>query len=243
MTRYGYTLMTEQSDPRSLVRYASGAERAGFDFEVMSDHYFPWLDEQGHAGYAWSMLGAVSQVDRAGRADDLRDLPDPALPPRGRRPEGRHDRPAQRRPVHPRAGRRREPQRARRRPRLAPGQRPPRHARGGGAHHPRAPRRRLRQPGRRALPGRLGQAVGPPRGRRADRGRGLRRAVGLEVRPAGRPPGRGRAAVVPGRVLGRGPRRGVPQDRAAAGVAGRRTRTPRCAPRTSSSAGSPAAGR
>jgi G6PDH family F420-dependent oxidoreductase len=60
MTRYGYTLMTEQSDPRSLVRYAAGAEQAGFDFEVMSDHYFPWLDEQGHAGYAWSMLGAVS---------------------------------------------------------------------------------------------------------------------------------------------------------------------------------------
>jgi G6PDH family F420-dependent oxidoreductase len=62
MTRYGYTLMTEQSGPRELVRYAAGAEQAGFDFEVMSDHYFPWLDEQGHAGYAWSMLGAVSQV-------------------------------------------------------------------------------------------------------------------------------------------------------------------------------------
>ena len=62
MTRYGYTLMTEQSGPRELVRYAAAAERAGFDFEVMSDHYFPWLDEQGHAGYAWSMLGAVSQV-------------------------------------------------------------------------------------------------------------------------------------------------------------------------------------
>jgi G6PDH family F420-dependent oxidoreductase len=62
MTRYGYTLMTEQSGPRELVRYAAGAEKAGFDFEVMSDHYFPWLDEQGHAGYAWSMLGAVSQV-------------------------------------------------------------------------------------------------------------------------------------------------------------------------------------
>jgi G6PDH family F420-dependent oxidoreductase len=28
----------------------------------MSDHYFPWLDEQGHAGYAWSVLGAVTQV-------------------------------------------------------------------------------------------------------------------------------------------------------------------------------------
>lgn len=62
MTRYGYTLMTEQSGPRELVKYAAAAERAGFDFEVMSDHYFPWLDEQGHAGYAWSMLGAVSQV-------------------------------------------------------------------------------------------------------------------------------------------------------------------------------------
>jgi len=61
-TRYGYTLMTEQSGPREIVRYAAGAERAGFDFEVMSDHYSPWLDEQGHAGYAWAMLGAVSQV-------------------------------------------------------------------------------------------------------------------------------------------------------------------------------------
>ncbi len=62
MTRYGYTLMTEQSGPRDLVRYSASAEKAGFDFEVMSDHYFPWLDEQGHAGYAWSMLGAVAQV-------------------------------------------------------------------------------------------------------------------------------------------------------------------------------------
>ena len=62
MTRFGYTLMTEQSGPRELVGYAAAAERAGFDFEVMSDHYFPWLDEQGHAPYAWSVLGAVSQV-------------------------------------------------------------------------------------------------------------------------------------------------------------------------------------
>jgi len=62
MTRYGYTLMTEQSPPRHLVSYAARAEEAGFDFEVMSDHYFPWLDEQGHSGYAWSMLGAVTQV-------------------------------------------------------------------------------------------------------------------------------------------------------------------------------------
>jgi G6PDH family F420-dependent oxidoreductase len=62
MTTYGYTLMTEQSGPRELVGHAAAAEAAGFDFEVMSDHYFPWLDEMGHAPYAWSVLGAVSQV-------------------------------------------------------------------------------------------------------------------------------------------------------------------------------------
>jgi G6PDH family F420-dependent oxidoreductase len=62
MTRFGYTLMTEQADPRQLVRDAAAAEGAGFDFEVSSDHYFPWLEAQGHASYAWSVLGAVSQV-------------------------------------------------------------------------------------------------------------------------------------------------------------------------------------
>ncbi|WP_169581802.1 MULTISPECIES: LLM class F420-dependent oxidoreductase [Microbacterium] len=62
MVRFGYTLMTEQSGPRALVRYAQAAEDAGFDFEVSSDHYSPWLTSQGHAPYAWSVLGAVAQA-------------------------------------------------------------------------------------------------------------------------------------------------------------------------------------
>jgi G6PDH family F420-dependent oxidoreductase len=62
MTTFGYTLMTEQSGPRELVGHAVAAEQAGFDFEVMSDHSFPWLDEMGHAPYAWSVLGAVTQL-------------------------------------------------------------------------------------------------------------------------------------------------------------------------------------
>ena len=62
MTRFGYTLMTEQSGPKELVAYAEKAEQVGFDFEVMSDHYFPWLSAQGHAPYAWSVLGAVAHV-------------------------------------------------------------------------------------------------------------------------------------------------------------------------------------
>jgi len=59
---FGYTLMTEQSGPKDLVRYAVRAEQVGFDFEVSSDHYFPWLSAQGHAPYAWTVLGAVAHA-------------------------------------------------------------------------------------------------------------------------------------------------------------------------------------
>jgi G6PDH family F420-dependent oxidoreductase len=62
MIEIGYTLMCEQSDPRELVADAQRAEEAGFPFAVISDHFFPWLEEQGHSPYAWSVLGAVAQV-------------------------------------------------------------------------------------------------------------------------------------------------------------------------------------
>jgi G6PDH family F420-dependent oxidoreductase len=62
MTAFGYTLMCEQSRPDQLVRDARMAEEAGFEFSVISDHYQPWLDSQGHSGYAWSILGAVAQA-------------------------------------------------------------------------------------------------------------------------------------------------------------------------------------
>jgi G6PDH family F420-dependent oxidoreductase len=64
MTQFGYTLMCEQSGPEALIGYAVGAEEAGFDFEVMSDHYFPWLDSQGHSPAAWPLLGAVAHATR-----------------------------------------------------------------------------------------------------------------------------------------------------------------------------------
>lgn len=54
--------MTEQSGPRQLVDYAVSAEQAGFDFEVSSDHYSPWLASQGHAPNAWPVLGAVAHA-------------------------------------------------------------------------------------------------------------------------------------------------------------------------------------
>src|SRR3954464_6743622 len=62
MTDFGYTMMTEQSPPDQLVGDLQRAEAAGFDFSVISDHYFPWLEEQGHSGYAWSILGAAAQA-------------------------------------------------------------------------------------------------------------------------------------------------------------------------------------
>jgi G6PDH family F420-dependent oxidoreductase len=52
--------MGEQSGPTQLVDDAVRAERAGFDFAVCSDHYYPWLPAQGHSPYAWSVLGAVA---------------------------------------------------------------------------------------------------------------------------------------------------------------------------------------
>jgi hypothetical protein len=55
-------MLCEQAGPKQLVRDVALAEEAGFDFAVISDHYFPWLDSQGHSPYAWSVLGAAAQA-------------------------------------------------------------------------------------------------------------------------------------------------------------------------------------
>lgn len=62
MVAVGYTLLCEQNGPKQLIDHARRAEEAGFDLAVISDHYYPWLASQGHAPYAWSVLGAVAQV-------------------------------------------------------------------------------------------------------------------------------------------------------------------------------------
>ncbi len=62
MTRYGYFLSCEEYGPDDLIRQARMAEQAGFDSLWISDHFHPWLDEQGQAGFVWSLIGAISQV-------------------------------------------------------------------------------------------------------------------------------------------------------------------------------------
>ncbi|ROO88695.1 G6PDH family F420-dependent oxidoreductase [Actinocorallia herbida] len=56
----GYKLMAEAFGPIDLVAQAVRAERAGFDFVEISDHFHPWLEAQGHAPFAWSVLGAIA---------------------------------------------------------------------------------------------------------------------------------------------------------------------------------------
>ena len=62
MVKIGYTVMGEQAGPKQLVADAQRAEAAGFDFIAASDHYFPWLAEQGHSPYTWSVLGAIAHA-------------------------------------------------------------------------------------------------------------------------------------------------------------------------------------
>ncbi len=65
MAQIGYKLASEAYGPSELVRQAVLAERAGFDFVEISDHFHPWLDNQGHSPFAWSVLGAIAaRTDR-----------------------------------------------------------------------------------------------------------------------------------------------------------------------------------
>src|SRR5919202_2241335 len=59
MTRFGYHASHEQYPPSVLLDYVRAAEAAGFVGVMCADHFAPWLDENGHSGFAWSWLGAA----------------------------------------------------------------------------------------------------------------------------------------------------------------------------------------
>src|SRR5436305_12374730 len=58
----GYALSSEDHPPNELVRQAQIAERAGFTFALISDHFHPWVGEQGHSPFVWSTLGGIAQA-------------------------------------------------------------------------------------------------------------------------------------------------------------------------------------
>src|SRR4051794_17888465 len=60
MATIGYFLSSEEHPGSELVRAAVLAERAGFPAAWISDHFHPWLDEQGHSPFVWSVLGSIA---------------------------------------------------------------------------------------------------------------------------------------------------------------------------------------
>jgi G6PDH family F420-dependent oxidoreductase len=55
------TLSSEEHGPQRLVELAELAERNGFDFVSISDHFHPWVAAQGHSPNVWPVLGALAE--------------------------------------------------------------------------------------------------------------------------------------------------------------------------------------
>lgn len=58
----GFTLSAEEFGPRELVRLAARAEEAGFGYALISDHFHPWIDEQGQSPFVWVVIGGVAEA-------------------------------------------------------------------------------------------------------------------------------------------------------------------------------------
>ena len=61
MTAIGYALSSEEHHPADLVRHAQLAERAGFGYALISDHFHPWIDKQGQSPFVWGVIGGIAQ--------------------------------------------------------------------------------------------------------------------------------------------------------------------------------------
>jgi G6PDH family F420-dependent oxidoreductase len=62
MIEIGYALSSEEHSPIALVKNARRAEEVGFTFALISDHYHPWVSEQGHSPFIWSVIGGIAQA-------------------------------------------------------------------------------------------------------------------------------------------------------------------------------------
>jgi G6PDH family F420-dependent oxidoreductase len=60
----GLALSHEQFSIPQLVEFGVLAEQAGFAAVWASDHFEPWQDNLGHAGFAWVTLAALGQRTR-----------------------------------------------------------------------------------------------------------------------------------------------------------------------------------
>ena len=62
MTEIGYFLSSEEHGPRQLLEQAQLAEQYGMSKVWISDHFHPWLDDQGESPFVWSVIGAIGAV-------------------------------------------------------------------------------------------------------------------------------------------------------------------------------------
>ncbi|MFO7168699.1 MAG: TIGR03557 family F420-dependent LLM class oxidoreductase [Chloroflexota bacterium] len=62
MPQIGYAMSSEEHTPNDLVRHARRAEEVGFSFALISDHFHPWVDRQGHSPFVWSVLGGIARA-------------------------------------------------------------------------------------------------------------------------------------------------------------------------------------
>ena len=62
MSEIGYALSSEEHTPNDLVRWAVQAEESGFGFALISDHYHPWVDRQGHSPFVWAVIGGIAHA-------------------------------------------------------------------------------------------------------------------------------------------------------------------------------------
>jgi G6PDH family F420-dependent oxidoreductase len=60
VTEFGYFLSSEEHTPKALVDQARMAAEAGIERVWISDHFHPWLDEQGESPFVWSVIGAIA---------------------------------------------------------------------------------------------------------------------------------------------------------------------------------------
>ena len=64
MVAIGYALSSEEHAPNDLVANARRAEEIGFSFALISDHFHPWIDKQGHSPFVWSVLGGIASTTK-----------------------------------------------------------------------------------------------------------------------------------------------------------------------------------
>lgn len=65
MAAIGFHASHEQFDPRRLLDCVVQAEAAGFTRVSASDHFHPWNQRPGHAGFVWSWLGSAMALTTA----------------------------------------------------------------------------------------------------------------------------------------------------------------------------------